>query len=209
MDLPGHESWRALTPHDALVLLSELRVPWWVAGGWAMELFLAKVTRVHKDLDIGIFRSDTADVVAALSGWDFFEAKDGALSALAADAVPRAGVNSLWGRRSNAAQWELELMLDESDAESWVFRRDSRITRSLSNAIRRNPEGIAYLAPEIQLLYKSRAPRPEDQADFDHVVPHLSRDSRTWLKESLMSIDPGHGWISMLKEVAHDQAVNP
>lgn len=209
MDLPAHKSWQALTPREAVDLLSALRVPWWVAGGWAIELFLGKVTRAHKDLDIGIFRSDAADVAAALSGWEFFESKDGLLSALAVGAAPRAGVNSLWGRRADAAHWELELMLDESDAESWVFRRDARITVALSKAIRRSPEGIAYLAPEIQLLYKSRAPRQEDQMDFAHVVPHLSRDSRTWLRESLMSVDPEHAWISALKEGARDQAVRP
>jgi hypothetical protein len=204
VNLPGRKSWRTLTPHEGVAWLTVLRAPWWVAGGWALELFLGKVTRAHKDLDIGIFRTDAADVVAALSGWEFFEARDGVLSTLAAGAAPRAGVNSLWGRRANAAQWELELMLDESEAESWVFRRDARITRPLSSAIRRNPEGIAYLAPEIQLLYKSRATRPQDQADFDHAVPHLSRDSRTWLRESLMSVDPKHAWISRLEGYPQD-----
>jgi hypothetical protein len=200
VDPRSGKSWRTLTPHEAVVLLSVLRAPWWVAGGWALDLFLGKVTRAHGDLDVGIFRSDAADVVASLSGWEFFEAKDGMLSALALDAAPRAGVNSLWGKRANTPQWELELMLDESDIESWVFRRDVRITRPLSRAIRRNPEGIAYLAPEIQLLYKARATRPRDQADFEQVVPHLACESRTWLRESLMSVEPEHVWISMLEE---------
>jgi hypothetical protein len=200
MDPRSGKSWLTLAPHEAAVLLSVLRVPWWVAGGWAVDLFLGKVTRAHQDLDVGIFRSDAARVVASLSGWEFFEAKDGALSALALDAATRAGVNSLWGKRANTEQWELELMLDESDIESWVFRRDERITRPLSCAILRNPEGIAYLAPEIQLLYKARATRPKDQADFDQVVPHLARESRTWLRESLLSVEPEHVWISMLEE---------
>jgi Aminoglycoside-2''-adenylyltransferase len=198
--LSGHKSWRMLLPHEAVVLLSELRAPWWVAGGWALDLFLGRVSRAHKDLDIGIFRSDSVDVIATLPGWEFFESKDGVLSMLAPGAAPRAGVNSLWCKPANAAQWELELMLDGSDVESWIFRRDSRLTRPLSSAIRRNPEGIAYLAPEIQLLYKARATRTEDQADFDHVVPHLERDSRNWLRESLMTIDPDHAWISMLED---------
>jgi hypothetical protein len=200
VDPRSGKSWRTLTPHEAVVLLSVLRAPWWVAGGWALDLFLGKVTRAHQDLDVGIFRSDTAGVVASLSGWEFFEAKDGILSALALDTAPRAEVNSLWGKRASTAQWELELMLDESDMESWVFRRDVRITCPLSRAIRRNPEGIAYLAPEIQLLYKARATRPRDQADFDQVVPHLTRESRTWLRESMMSVEPEHAWIAMLEE---------
>jgi hypothetical protein len=180
-------------------LLSALRAPWWVAGGWALDLYLGKVTRAHKDLDIGIFRKDAAVVLAALPGWEFVEAKDGVHTQLIDGNSLRPGVNSLWCKRASATQWELELMLDESDGEFWVFRRDPRITYPLSSAIGRNPEGIGFLAPEIQLLYKARTTRAQDQADFDHVVPHLDRDARTWLRDSLMSIDPEHVWISMLK----------
>jgi hypothetical protein len=54
VDLPSQISWRTLTPHEAVVLLSVLGTPWWVAGEWALELFLGKVTRAHTDLDIGI-----------------------------------------------------------------------------------------------------------------------------------------------------------
>jgi hypothetical protein len=197
--LPSHESWGALTPDEAAVLLAAVRSPWWIAGGWALDLYLGKVTRAHKDLDIGIFRKDAAIVLAALPGWEFFEARDGVLSRLAVGDAPCAGVNSLWCKQANAAHWEVELMLDESHGEFWVFRRDARITCPLSSAIRRNAAGIAYLAPEIQLLYKARATRAQDHADFDHVIPHLDRDARTWLRESLMSMDSEHAWISILK----------
>jgi hypothetical protein len=199
VDLCPDRLWRTLTPHEAVVLLSELRAPWWIAGGWALELYLAKVTRTHKDLDVGIFRQDAKILRAALPDWDFFEAKNGVLSPLAMGDAPRADVNSLWCKRTNASQWELEVMLDRADGDVWIFRRDGRITYPLSSAIRRNREGIAYLAPEIQLLYKARATRPEDQADFDHVVPHLTRDAQTWLRESLLRIDPEHVWIPKLK----------
>ena len=187
-----------MLPHEARVLLSTLRVPWWIAGGWALDLYLGKLTRAHKDLDIGIFRVDAPIVVAGLLGWKFLEARDGTLSPLRVGDTPRANVNSLWCKRENATQWELELMLDRREGEFWVFRRDPRITYPLSGAIRRNPEGIAYLAPEIQLLYKARAMRAQDQADFDRVVPHLAHDARAWLRESLMRTDPEHVWISML-----------
>jgi len=199
VDLCSHRLWRTLTPHEAVVLLSELRAPWWIAGGWALELYLAKVTRAHKDLDVGIFRQDAKILRAALPDWDFFEAKSGVLSPLAMGDAPRADVNSLWCKRTNASQWELEVMLDRADGDVWVFRRDGRITYPLSSAIRRNPEGIACLAPEIQLLYKARATRPEDQADFDLVVPHLTRDAQTWLRESLLRSDPEHVWIPKLQ----------
>jgi hypothetical protein len=198
VDLRPHRVWGALTPTDAVALLSEFRARWWIAGGWALDLFLGKVTRAHNDLDVGIFRKDAQSQLAALRDWDVFEAKNGVLSPLAAGDAPGADVNSLWCKRTGAPHWELELMLDNSKGEEWVFRRDARITRPISSAIRRNPEGIGYLAPEIQLLYKARAIRSQDQADFDRVVPHLSHDSQTWLRQSLLSIDAEHVWISML-----------
>lgn len=190
-------NWRKLTPQDGSNLLATFPRPG-VAGGWALDLFLGKVTRAHQDLDIGIFRQAAPIVLAALPDWECFEAKDGALSKIAAGRVPRTEVNSLWCRRSTSSQWELELMLDELDGDSWIFRRDLRIRRPLSIAIRRSSDGIAYLAPEIQLLYKARATRAQDQADFDRVVPHLENNPRAWLRESLMSIHPEHPWISVL-----------
>jgi hypothetical protein len=193
------ESWRELTPQEGSKSLRALSAPWWVAGGWALDLFLGEATRAHKDLDIGIFRKDVGIIVAAMSGWEFFEAKAGALSRLAAGEAPRAEVNSLWCKRVSERQWELELMLDELDGDSWVFRRDSRIRRPISKAIRRNAQGIAFLAPEIQLLYKARATRPQDQADFDRVVPRLATEARTWLRQALI-LTPGHVWNSMLME---------
>jgi hypothetical protein len=50
-------------------------------------------------------------------------------------------------------------MLDDSDADHSVFRRNLQIRRPLKVAVRRNSEGTPYLAPEIQLLYKARASR--------------------------------------------------
>jgi hypothetical protein len=200
VDLPSHGSWKGLTPQEGTELLAALRKPWWVAGGWALDLFLGKVSRAHEDLDIGILRKDAETVVAALPAWEFFEAREGVLSRLAEGDAPREEVNSLWCKRAEAEKWELEFMLDGSNGEFWVFRRDPRISRPLSRAIRRNPQGIAYLAPEIQLLYKARATRAKDQADFDHVVPHLAREARTWLRESLIRVDPEHVWNSVLKE---------
>jgi hypothetical protein len=35
-----------------------LPVPWYVAGGWAIDLFLGRVTRDHRDVDLAIARAD-------------------------------------------------------------------------------------------------------------------------------------------------------
>ena len=194
----AHAIWRPATPTEILQRLAPLSMPWWIAGGWALDLFLGQVTRPHVDIDVGIFRPDAPGVCTALPEWEFFEARGGALTRLTAGTSPRAAVNSLWCRRRGAAEWAFELMLDEGDGDQWTFRRDRKIRRALQSAIRRSSDGISYLAPEIQLLYKSKAVRPKDQVDFNRVIDRLDRDSRAWLRASIEGMDPGHAWLAKL-----------
>jgi hypothetical protein len=175
--------------------LSALHAPWWVAGGWALDLFVGRQSRAHKDLDIGILRRDALEVLSALSSWEFFQAKDGLLTRLREGDAPGADVNSLWCRPANETDWTFELMLDDSEEDRWVFRRDPSIQRPLPLAIRRDPRGIPFLAPEIQLLYKARTVRAEDQADFDLVGPLLDSDARKWLEAALRKLYPRNAWL--------------
>ncbi len=180
--------------------MSAVDAPWWIAGGWAIDLFVGAQTRAHKDLDVGVRRADAPWVVAALPGWEFFEAKDGLLSRLALGTEPRAVVNSLWGRRVGEAHWELELMLDDSDGGDWIFRREPSIRRPLAAALRDMPDGTRYLAPEIQLLYKARDLRPEDRSDFERAAPRLESVAVGWLRDCLARLYPQHPWLAALAQ---------
>ncbi len=55
--------------------------------------------------------------------------------------------------------------------------------------------GVPYLAPELQLLFKSKDVRPKDQADADQVVPHLSGGGLALLKAQLR---PDHPWRGLV-----------
>ena len=136
--------WRALHPRDAASLLAGIDVPWWIAGGWALEMFRGTVTRPHADLDVGVLRRDISTVLDRLSGWEMFEAKGGRLTRLAPGALPRVDVYSLWGRPTAGDLWAIELMLNEADGDMWVYRRDPRIRRPLATAIRQSADGIGY-----------------------------------------------------------------
>jgi hypothetical protein len=188
-----------MQPHGAAALLAGIKVPWWVAGGWAVDLFLGFKTRSHKDLDLGVLRRDVANVQLLMSEWDVFEVKAATLYRLSRNELPRPDVNSLWCRPKNARDWSLELMLDESDGNQWVFRRLTTVRRSLASAIRRTSDGIPYLAPEIQLLYKARNPRREDQADFENVLERLGPSERGWLSDALLEVHPDHAWLTRLR----------
>jgi hypothetical protein len=81
---------------------------------------------------------------------------------------------------------------------SWVFRRVPTVRMPLANVIKRTQEGIPYLTPEIQLLYKARHPRAKDQDDFERVLPRLGASARVWLIDALSTIDSAHAWLAKL-----------
>jgi hypothetical protein len=199
---PATGVWHPMDPAAARRVLCAVDATWWIAGGWALDLFVGTQTRAHKDLDVGVRRRDAAHILAALPGWEFFEAHEGSLERLLLGVGPRAKVNSLWGRLAGEPYWMLELMLDDSDDEHWIFRRDPSIRRPLAAALRGTAEGTRYLAPEIQLLYKARDLRPEDQADFERIAPRLDAAAVDWLREAVSRLYPQHRWLTPLARTA-------
>jgi len=194
-------AWQAVHPARCADWFATLTAPWWVAGGWALDLYAGAQSRPHGDLDVGVLRRDVRGVLAALSSWEVFEAKAGVLTRLETGGAPRTEVNSLWCRPMGASLWVMQLLLDESADDFWVFRRQPDIRLPLGMAVRRNSSGLPYLSPEIQLLYKSKDPHPRDQADFDHIAPRLDPAARAWLKDALARLAPGHAWIHELLRV--------
>jgi hypothetical protein len=192
-------AWQSVHPSQCAEWFSSLTVRWWIAGGWAVDLHAGAQTRPHGDLDVGILRRDVREVLAALSSWEVFEVSDRAFARLAVGDDPRTEVHSLWCRPMGAPLWMMQLLLDESADDFWVFRRQPDIRLPLGMAVRRNSAGLPYLSPEIQLLYKAKNPRPRDQADFDHVAPRLDQGARAWLKDALTRMDPGHAWLQKLR----------
>lgn len=96
----------------------------------------------------------------------------------------------------------IELLLDDSDEEHGIFRRDPSIRRPLAAALRSTAEGTRYLAPEIQLLYRARDVRPEDQTDFERIVPRLDAAALEWLCEGLSRLSPQHRWLAAFAQNA-------
>jgi hypothetical protein len=58
------------------------------------------------------------------------------------------------------------------------------------------------LAPEIVLLFKSKAPRPVDEHDFRVAQPLLDSEARAWLSAVLERTAPGHPWATVLASEA-------
>lgn len=183
----------------ACAVMSGFDAPWGIAGGWALDMFLGVESRPHGDVDVSILRRDQQLLRPRFEGALVSKVVDHRLSPWKAQeflASPVHEVHATWPDGTH-----LEFLLNESDPESreWVFRRDHRIRRALTAAFN-NTRGVPYLAPELVLLYKSKAPSPKDEADFDAVRPRLSGEQRAWLVQALAICAPSHHWATNLTE---------
>ena len=95
---PDLGEWKPLRPEQVRPRLAAVGVPWWIAGGWALDLHLGRQTRPHADLDVGLLRADQQAVFEALADWELFVACDGTLRPL----VPGARACTSLGTRVDA-----------------------------------------------------------------------------------------------------------
>ncbi len=192
--------WVVRTPADAQALFAGYPGRWWIAGGWAIQVYTG-VSREHGDLDPSIPRAELPLLRRHLAGrLDLWSADQGALSPLLPgdldDGLPDTCEN-VWARSNGAEPWEYDIILMTSRATTWTFKRDARINRPLDETVW-SRDGIDYLRPEIQLLHKANRVRPKDQHDFDTTVPLLDRSDRNWLRSAITLVHPGHRWLSTL-----------
>lgn len=197
-DGPGLEAWSgAWTPWIAAEKLRGLAAPWCVVGGWAIDLFLGRQTRPHADLEIAIVHADLPVVRAHLADYRFHAVGDGEVRAMAADEPPPPETHQAWVLDEAAQLWRVDVMQEPGDHATWVFRRDHQIKAQRTDMVGVR-DGVPYLRPQGALLYKAKARRPKDEADFDACLPHLDDDARTWLDEALGLAHPGHPWRARL-----------
>ncbi|MGO9874058.1 MAG: nucleotidyltransferase domain-containing protein [Acidimicrobiia bacterium] len=173
---------------------------WWaLAGGWAIDVWLGEHTREHHDIEVVVRRDDQTAVWDALhDDWDL----------LCID-PPGSGWRR-WDRnvrivepafqvkaRSASDEFEFDLFLESTSDDLWVFRRDSRIRRSL-DSLTTFVGPVPVVVPEVQLLYMAKSDEPKNRHDLDVTVPRLDARAAAWLRDALGIALPGHAWISEL-----------
>ncbi len=62
--------WSPLSVAEIGELFEGVAIPWWIAGGLAIDLFVGHMTRPHHDADVEVLRRDQSMVPAILDGWD-------------------------------------------------------------------------------------------------------------------------------------------
>jgi len=194
--------WQPLTVQQTAELMAGLDVAWWIAGGWAIDLFLNRSTRNHNDTDVLILRKDQTHVARhfAKLDWEWWAVdRPGHLQPLEGDEIVAASIHDIWCRPDRRSPWALQLMLGESVGDRWIYRRDSHVTLPLSEVGLRTADGVPYLAPQVELLFKSQSPRPRDEADFSLAAPALQAPARQWLASAISRADTSHHWLTRLR----------
>lgn len=180
-------------------LFATLPCPWCFCGGWALDLFLGRVTRPHKDIDVAILRRDQLQCRSHLQarGWHLEVAADRAFLPWPEGATLELPYHALWCSNDGFDPPFVEVLLNEADGGRLVFRRNRTITLPLDRAFLRSADGLPFLAPEVVLLYKANHAE-ENGPDFQAAWPELDSLGRGWLREALGTLRPDHPWLARL-----------
>ena len=198
---PDASAWDAWPPEEVARLLEGVRVPWYVAAGWAIDLFLGGQRREHEDLEIAVPNSRFDELADVLRQFEVFVITD------AHEATPLAGArdrladtHQTWVREPATGSWRFDVFREPSDGDTWICRRDPSIRLPHDVLIERTDDGIPYGRPEVVLLFKAKhAHMDKNESDFNATLPRLEPERRRWLRDALELVHPAHPWLAELE----------
>jgi hypothetical protein len=201
---PDVAQWEPWRPEQVAELLAGVDLPWYVAAGWAIDLFLGGERREHADIEVAVPNTrfdELADVLAGFevclitAPWEatpLVEARDRLMD-----------THQTWIREPSSGKWRIDLFREPSDGATWICRREPAIRLPYEHVIEWTDDGIPYGRPEIVLFFKAKhAAEPKNQADFAATLPRLEPARREWLRAALERVHPGHPWLAELDAVA-------
>jgi GrpB-like predicted nucleotidyltransferase (UPF0157 family) len=185
--------------------LQDTNVPWCVASGWSLDVFLGRVTRFHDDVDVCIWRTDQQAFLKYLEarGWNLQVVHEaGKYRPWQEDEFLELPVSQVHARREDMSFELLDILLMENKGDQWVYRREPNIMMPKEQVMIRSRE-LAILNPAITLLFKSRTsgkdPRAKDQKDFELVSHNLAQSQKDWLDRAFEVWMPEHPWREVFK----------
>src|SRR4051812_33101230 len=124
-----------LTIDEVVSLFRGVQFPWWIGGGWGLDLFLEGPTRSHEDVDVLVLRRDQTKLQHHLRGWQLCAADPpgtGALRPWTQGEELQLPVHQVWCRQRDDGPWQLEIMFGETTNDYWWFRRNPAIRKRLA-----------------------------------------------------------------------------
>ena len=208
-------------------LMSTYRAAWALAGGWAVDAWLGRLTRDHGDVDLAVFENDRQALFEHLAGWQLIaheETKENEGAdlwdgrALVVPAHIHGRPPELrgplperfdpFGMRIVSVDdgFGLDIQLCERSGRDWVLNSEPRVAMPLGDCIRQSAWGLPMVALEVILFYKATLYvgtknhlRPTDEADFAALLPLLTEEQRQWLREAVSRVYVGeHPWVGQL-----------
>ncbi len=206
-------------------VMSTYRHPWALAGGWAVDTWLSRITRDHGDVDLAVF--DQLALHEHFGGWQLIgheqtkenagaDLWDGRTLVLPAHLHGRplemsgplperfdpAGARLLF---PEDGFW-LDIQLVERAGRDWVLNSEPLVAMPLAGCIRESGWGLPTVAPEVIIFFKATLYvgtknhlRPTDEADFVALLPLLTSEQRGWLREAVSRVYVGeHPWVRRL-----------
>ena len=168
-------------------IMDKYGYPWFIEGGWAIDLFLNRETREHKDIEIGIYRKNQMQL------YRYF----GKQRKYYIDNTSHIGKQE---RREWNKEYlrlpiyevyveyegiEIEVVLNEKDEENLIYRLNEKTKINEEKAILYSNNDIPYLSPEIVLLYKSKYMRDKDIADISNASKLMDGSQKKWLIDNI------------------------
>jgi hypothetical protein len=189
------------TPLELREIMGGYNKLWAVTGGWAIDLFLNRVTRVHEDIEIAIYRKEQLILQRYLHQWKLEKCtphSDQKPMEWKAGEYLELPIHEIHASKKDEAISKFEILLNENDKSNWLYRRNPEINLKKHDVIRMSTAGIPILNPVIVLLYKSKNPEEKDNQDFKNSCLRLNPKDKAWLKASVKFLYPSHPWLKDL-----------
>lgn len=168
-------------------IMGKFGFPWFIAGGWAIDLFLNAETRTHDDVEIGIYRKNQMQLYRYFEKNRKYYIDNRNYTGKRVKhewnkEYLRLPIHELYIEHDGL---EIEILLNEKDDGNWVYRRNIEITLDERKVVLLSPHGIPYLCPEVVSLYKTKAMRSKDIDDITAALAKMSESQKGWLIASI------------------------
>lgn len=155
-------------------------IEWAVCGGGAIDLFVGRKTRNHKDLDIAALWENREKIIDYMidKNWQVFEPDGGKLRRITTTENDLRTSDNIWCLSENNINYSVrhlyddyydiacntdnqinldfvEFLFNRVKGGQYEYKRNTSIKLAAKNAVLTNKNNIPFLAPELILLYKS------------------------------------------------------